>query len=89
MNATSRVAQWAERKALNVVVGSTPTVGFLLRRPRPSETNMTARHHQRIKLGCNVAHIVHAEVACEDIANATLSWLVPNGFVTQVTLIQN
>jgi hypothetical protein len=49
---------------------------------------MTARHHQRIKLGCNVALIVHAEVACEDITNATLSWLVPNGFVTQVTLIQ-
>jgi hypothetical protein len=80
MNATSRVAQSAERKALNVVVGSTPTVGFLLRRPRPFE---------KIKLGCNVAHIVHAEVACEDITNATLSWLVPNGFVTQVTLIQN
>ena len=89
-NVTSWVAQSAERKDLNVVVvESTPTVGILLRRPRPSEKNMTARHHQRIKLGCNVSHIVHAEVACEVFTNATLSWLVPNGFVTQVTLIQN
>jgi hypothetical protein len=46
---------------------------------------MTARHHQGIKLGCNVAHIMHAEVACEVFTNGTLSLLVPRGFVAGKT----